>query len=78
MTQLEEVSLHIDELEALRLADYEQLYQVEGAAKMNISRQTFANIVTSARRKVADALIHGKALKIQQPNYNTTINQEEN
>lgn len=75
MFELEEVSLNMDELEALRLADFMQLYQAEGAAQMHVSRQTFANIVASARRKVADALIHGKALKIQQPDHEE-INQK--
>ena len=64
MCLLEEVSLELDEMEALRLADFEGLYQTDAAARMGISRQTFANIVARARRKVADALIHGKALKI--------------
>jgi predicted DNA-binding protein (UPF0251 family) len=61
---LEEISLALDEIEALRLADLEGLYQADAAARMGVSRQTFANIVARARRKVADALIHGKALKI--------------
>lgn len=64
MRELEEVTLEIDELEALRLADLEGLYQADAAMKMNISRQTFANIVARARHKVAQALIHGQALKI--------------
>jgi uncharacterized protein len=64
MFMLEEVSLELDELEALRLADFEALYQADAAERMGISRQTFANIVERARHKVADALIHGKALKI--------------
>jgi uncharacterized protein len=64
MYLLEEVSLELDEWEALRLADFEALYQTDAAKRMGISRQTFANIVTRARHKVADALIHGKALKI--------------
>lgn len=64
MYLLEEVSLEIDEWEALRLADFEELYQTEAAKRMGISRQTFANIIARARHKVADALIHGKALKI--------------
>ena len=64
LTQLEEVSLELDEVEALRLADLEALYQAEAAERMGVSRQTFANIVERARRKVADAIIHGKALKI--------------
>lgn len=64
MYLLEEVSLELDEWEALRLADFEELYQTDAAKRMGISRQTFANIVARARHKVADALIHGKALKI--------------
>jgi len=59
---LEVVTLALDELEALRLADLHGLYQEEAAEKMKISRATFARIVEEARRKTADALIHGKAL----------------
>ena len=62
---LDEVVLHLDEFEAIRLADHEQLYQEEAAARMNISRQTFGRIIESAHRKIADVLIHGKALKIE-------------
>lgn len=66
---LEEIELQMDELEALRLADLEGLYQVDAAKKMNISRQTFATIVSRARHKVAQALINGLALKINhEPN----------
>lgn len=62
---LEEVHLALDELEALRLADWEGLYQEDAAKKMDISRQTFGNIVDSAHKKIADVLLHGKALKIE-------------
>jgi len=62
---VEEVVLGIDELEAMRLADYEGLYQEEAAARMNVSRATFGRVVNEARRKVADAIIHGKALMIE-------------
>jgi len=62
---LEEVLLELDEYEAVRLADYERLYQEEAAAQMNISRQTFGRILEAAHRKIADVLIHGKALKIE-------------
>jgi predicted DNA-binding protein (UPF0251 family) len=62
---LEEVVLTVDELEAIRLADYEKLYQEQAAEKMNISRQTFGRIIESARAKVADVLINGKAMKIE-------------
>ncbi len=62
---LDLVVLSLDEVEALRLADYNGHYQEAAADQMKISRATFARIVESARRKVADALIHGKALQIQ-------------
>ncbi len=62
---LEEVLLDLDEFEAIRLADYERLYQEEAAAQMNISRQTFGRILDAAHRKIADVLIHGKALQIE-------------
>jgi len=63
--ELEEVVLHLDEFEAIRLADYEKLYQEEAAAQMNISRQTFGRVIETAHKKIADVLIHGKALKIE-------------
>jgi predicted DNA-binding protein (UPF0251 family) len=59
-----EVCLTLDEYEALRLADLDGLYQEQAALRMNISRQTFGRIVKSARRKVADVLVNGKALRI--------------
>jgi uncharacterized protein len=65
ISQLEEVVLTIDEFEAIRLADLEDLYQVDAAKKMNISRQTFGNIVESAHRKIGDAIVNAKALKIE-------------
>ena len=61
---LEQINLTIDELEAIRLADLEELYQEKAAEKMNISRQTFGRIISSAHKKVADALINGKAIFI--------------
>jgi predicted DNA-binding protein (UPF0251 family) len=65
MTHLEEVFLGIDELEAIRLADYEGRYHEEAASEMKISRATFGRIVREARRKVAEALVMGRALKIE-------------
>ncbi len=65
ISQLEEVVLSLDEYEAIRLADYEELYQEEAAARMNISRQTFGRIIEAAHKKIADVLINGKALKIE-------------
>jgi predicted DNA-binding protein (UPF0251 family) len=62
---MEEIVLSLDEFEAVRLADYEQLYQEDAAAKMNISRQTFGRIIEAAHKKIADVLMNGKALKIE-------------
>jgi uncharacterized protein len=65
MFRLEETVLDMDEVEAIRLADYEGLYQEDAAQKMDVSRATFGRILNSARRKLADAVINGKALKIE-------------
>jgi predicted DNA-binding protein (UPF0251 family) len=62
---LEQVTLTVDELEALRLTDLEGLYQADAAEKMNVSRQTLGRILESAHKKVADALVNGKALLIE-------------
>ena len=69
--KLEEVVIHLDELEALRLADYKGLYHEDAALKMKISRATFGRILEEARQKVADAIINGKALRIE-----TNINEK--
>lgn len=64
LRDLEEIVLGMDELEAMRLADLEGLYQVDAAEKMGVSRQTIGNILNSAHAKLADALLNGKALRI--------------
>jgi predicted DNA-binding protein (UPF0251 family) len=66
---LEEVVLSIEEAEALRLKDIEGLEQGEGAEKMNISRPTFQRVLTSARQKIADAILNGKAVSIKGGNF---------
>lgn len=65
LSELEEVDLDIDELEALRLCDLKDLDQIEAAKKMKISQSTLQRILSSARKKVAEALIEGKAIKIR-------------
>ena len=65
LAMLEEVVLTVDEFEAVRLADLDGLYQEQAAEKMNVSRQTFERIIESAHKKVAEALVKGKALKIE-------------
>jgi predicted DNA-binding protein (UPF0251 family) len=62
---LQEVTLTVDEFEALRLADYEGLYQEQAAGRMGVSRQTFGRIVEAARKKVAQALVKGMVLRIE-------------
>jgi predicted DNA-binding protein (UPF0251 family) len=62
---LAEVVLGFDELEALRLADQEGLSQEEVGRQMQVSRATAGRILAEARRKVADALVTGKALRIE-------------
>jgi predicted DNA-binding protein (UPF0251 family) len=62
---LQQTTLTVDELEAIRLADLEGLYHEQAAEKMNISRQTFGRIIESAHKKIADALVNGKALAIE-------------
>ena len=60
----ESVRMTVDEYEALRLLDVEGLTQESCAARMNIARTTVTAIYDSARKKVADALVHGKRLLI--------------
>jgi hypothetical protein len=62
---LEESILMVDEFEAVRLKDLEGLDQIEAAKKMNISQPTFFRLIKSARRKIADAIVKGKAIKIE-------------
>jgi predicted DNA-binding protein (UPF0251 family) len=61
---LQRVVLDEDEMEAIRLSDLEGLYQQECADKMEISRTTFSRLIESARKKIADALLNQKALRI--------------
>jgi predicted DNA-binding protein (UPF0251 family) len=65
LSMLEEVILTVDEFEAVRLADLDGLYQEQAAEKMKVSRQTFGRIIEAAHKKVAEALVKGKALKIE-------------
>ena len=64
ITAAEDVRMTVDEFEALRLLDDEGLTQEACAVRMNIARTTVTAIYDSARKKVADALVHGKRLLI--------------
>lgn len=60
-----EVSMTLEELEAIRLSDFEHLDQETAANMMQVSRHTYGRILGAARSRVADALVTGKALKIE-------------
>jgi predicted DNA-binding protein (UPF0251 family) len=64
LSMLEEVDLSMGELEALRLCDYKNLEQTKAAKKMKISQSTLQRILASAHKKITEALIEGKAIKI--------------
>lgn len=66
---LQHTILMVDEYEAIRLADHEGLKHDEASQKMNISRPTFTRLLDSAHKKTADALVNGKAIKIEGGNY---------
>jgi len=66
---LEEVRLSIEEAEAIRLKELVGLDQELAAEKMNVSRPTFQRVLAEARRKIADALLNGKAVRIEGGNY---------
>ena len=61
---LEEVDLGVDEIEAIRLCDFKEQDQVEAAKKMKVSQSTLQRILSLAHKKIAQALIEGKAIKI--------------
>jgi uncharacterized protein len=65
MHQLKEIVLTKEEMEAVKLKDFDGLEQTEAAEKMNTSQSTFQRILTSARMNIAEAIVKGKALKIE-------------
>lgn len=71
--EIEEIVLKVEELEAMRLKDIEELNQEECAERMQVSRQTFQNIIDSARKKMAIALTEGNAIRISGGNYKSTF-----
>ena len=66
---LEEVCLSVEEAESIRLKDLSRLEQEECARLMHVSRPTFHRILESAREKLADALVNGKAIQIEGGNF---------
>jgi predicted DNA-binding protein (UPF0251 family) len=72
MRELDDSVISVDEYEAIRLKDLEGLEQEEAAQKMNISQPTLHRLLLSARKKITDAIVNGKAIKIQGGNYMMT------
>jgi predicted DNA-binding protein (UPF0251 family) len=66
---LEQTVITVDELEAMRLADYLEMTQEEVAQKMQVSRPTVTRMLARAHRAVAEALVHGKAICIEGGDY---------
>lgn len=71
--EYDEIVLKIEEVEAIRLKDGEKLSQEECAEKMQVSRQTFQNVIGSAREKIAKALVGGSAISIHGGNYELSL-----
>jgi uncharacterized protein len=69
LKDLEEVTLSFEELETLRLVNQEKLSQGEAAELMEVHQSTFQRTLTRAREKVTDALVDGKAIKIEGGNF---------
>ena len=64
-----EVFLSIEELEAVRLSDFESLDQESAANLMEVSRQTYGRILAHARSVISEALVTGKALRVEGGDY---------
>jgi len=69
LIDLDEVILTIDEYESIRLKDLKGLEQENCAKKMNISQPTFHRLLTSARKKIANSIVNGKAIRIEGGNF---------
>lgn len=69
LSELEEVCLTVEELEAFKLKFLDKLEQEQAAEKMRVSRTTFWRIFGSSGQKIADALINGKAIRIEGGRY---------
>jgi len=63
--ELKETELEISEFEAIRLVDFQEISQEEAAKQMQISQPTLSRTLASARNKIADSIINGKAIKIK-------------
>ena len=65
LSEMKIIDIEIDEIEAIRLCDYEGKSQIETAEIMGISRGTVQRLLNSGRRKILDGLLHLKAIKLK-------------
>jgi predicted DNA-binding protein (UPF0251 family) len=65
LSNLEEIELTLPEFEAIRLIYVKNLPQNEAAKKMEVSQPTLSRILTSAIKKLSDAIVNGKSIKIR-------------
>lgn len=72
LVDLDESVLAVEEFESVRLKDLLGLEQEDAAKKMGISQPTFHRLVSTARRKIADAIVNGKAIRIEGGNFQIT------
>jgi predicted DNA-binding protein (UPF0251 family) len=68
-SEVAERILKVEELESIRLKDYLRMNQAEAAKKMGVSQPTFHRIITEAHRKIAEAFVEGKAIRVEGGNY---------
>jgi len=73
MINLKETVLNFDELEAIRLVDSEGMEQSKAGKKMKISQSTLSRLLSTGRKKLADAIIAGQAIKIQGGNFKMAV-----
>ena len=68
MIELEETILTMPEFEAIRLVDLNEVSQEKAGKEMQISQSTLSRVLTSGRKKIADAIVNGKAMRIEKGN----------
>lgn len=66
---LEHQVITVDELEALRLSDFLGMSHEETAKQLKVSRPTVTRMLARAHQALADALVNGKAIRIEGGDY---------
>jgi uncharacterized protein len=69
LSEINEIILNYEEFEAVRLIDFEEIGQIKAGEKMGISQPTLSRLLKTARKKISEAIILGKAIRIYGGNY---------